>query len=310
MSTVVNIEVVGVGFIPLNLLDPRAAASGKPVSDTAGGFWTLATSTATVDHTTVEAVLNTPSMRWLIETNPATAISSLTGSVLATGPGAAAATLKTQVSHSFLGVPGSSTAEPTAMTPTQATALLNAATTSLPGLESAADKTMLTGLQGSKATVVGSAVQDLTITGLTGDSDGGYEFEGLIITTASSPLLSLQINGSAQGHTIPTYVTYNGATAVVSAGLIGARLEVGSNEQGTASNVTFRGRIGSKQGLIQAFNSRSMSVRTDNAVGFTTDSVGQFTMGAEITSLSIHSSDAGQIDVGSYLRVRKLGFAE
>lgn len=62
---IVNIEVVGVGFIPLNQLDPRAVPSGTPVSDTGGGYWTLAKSSATVDHTSVEAVLRDPTLRWL-----------------------------------------------------------------------------------------------------------------------------------------------------------------------------------------------------------------------------------------------------
>jgi hypothetical protein len=63
---IVNVEVVGVGFVPLNQIDPHAVAAGKPVADTAGGVWSLERSSATVDHTTVEAVLGDPGLRWLI----------------------------------------------------------------------------------------------------------------------------------------------------------------------------------------------------------------------------------------------------
>lgn len=56
---------VKVDRIDLALIDPQGLPVGTPVVDTSGNAWTLTESTATVDHTTTEAVAGCPSLRWI-----------------------------------------------------------------------------------------------------------------------------------------------------------------------------------------------------------------------------------------------------
>lgn len=154
----------------------------------------------------------------------------------------------------------------------------------------------------------GAAVQDLTVSGLSGDTDGGYEIEGRILTTAAAPDYVLYLNGA----TVPAGGGSSGNFASNTPSVAGiglkADLYIASNNSSEISNITFRIRIGSKQGVMQTFTSQAFSRRGTGTICLAYNTAGQFTMGAEITSLAIHSSVAGTIDAGSFVRVRRLGF--
>jgi hypothetical protein len=66
----------------LPLIDVSTIPVGSKVylSVSGPGYWTLAVSTASVDHTTVEAVLNRPGLRWLIDSAGGTVTSISAGS--------------------------------------------------------------------------------------------------------------------------------------------------------------------------------------------------------------------------------------
>jgi hypothetical protein len=99
MSTLILLDQV------LNVIAdlPNVDVSNVPVGSKAylavdgPGYWTLTVSSASVDHTTVEAVLNRPGLRWLLDTVVSTVVSSIavagnltksaaTGAVTLTGP--------------------------------------------------------------------------------------------------------------------------------------------------------------------------------------------------------------------------------
>ena len=155
---------------------------------------------------------------------------------------------------------------------------------------------------------LGAAAQDLTVSGLLGDTDGGYEIEGRILTTAAAPDYTLYINGGDP----PAGVGSAGVLDLQSGAVFGLTIKtalyVGSNSTANVSNITFRIRMGSLQGVMQAYNCQSFSRRSTGAECAQYNIAGQFTMAAQITSVGIHSSVAGAIDVGSFMRVRRLGF--
>lgn len=154
----------------------------------------------------------------------------------------------------------------------------------------------------------GAPTQDLTVSGLAGDLDGGYEIEGKLLTTAAAPDYLLYINGA----TVPAGGGSSGSFASNVPAVTGLGLKsdlyVASNADTTVSNITFRIRIGSIQGVMQTFTSQAFSRRGIGTVCLAYNTAGQFTMAAQIASLSIHSSAGSTIDTGSFMRVRKLGF--
>lgn len=67
-----TIEMPGRSFIGLALFDVSGFPVGGIVVDIAsGGSFALAVSSATVDHTAVEAVMGRPDLRWLLQTQAA-----------------------------------------------------------------------------------------------------------------------------------------------------------------------------------------------------------------------------------------------
>lgn len=176
-------------------------------------------------------------------------------------------------------------------------------------LQQSTDGSAFGGLSGDAGLIstAGAAVQDLTVSGLLGDTDGGYEIEGNIVTTAATPNYLLYINGAtiAAGGGAGGNVNVTGTNFPLP---LKTDLYVGSNATANISNLAFRIRMGSKSGVLQAFSCLSFSLRS-GGVNFASYYVtGQFTPGAQITSISIHSDAAGTIDIGSYVRVRRLGF--
>jgi hypothetical protein len=152
-----------------------------------------------------------------------------------------------------------------------------------------------------------SATQNLTVSGLLGDTDGGYEIEGNLITTAAAPDYVLYINGAtiAAGGGSGGNVNVTGTNFPLT---LKTDLYVGSNATANISNIAFRIRMGSKSGVLQAYTCLSFSLRS-GGVNFASYYItGQFTPGAQITSIAVHSASAGTIDTGSYVRVRRLGF--
>ncbi len=87
--------VVSINYPSIADCEAAPGAAGFDVGSTAiigTGTFTLEVSSASIDHTSVlDAKIG--GVRWLISANPASAMTSLTGDVTATGPGAAAATV-------------------------------------------------------------------------------------------------------------------------------------------------------------------------------------------------------------------------
>ena len=67
-----TIEVPGQSFVALASFDVSGFPVGGTVTDIAtGGSFALAVSSSAVDHSTVEAVLGRPELRWLLQTQAA-----------------------------------------------------------------------------------------------------------------------------------------------------------------------------------------------------------------------------------------------
>jgi hypothetical protein len=298
MSTVVNIEVVGVGFVPLDQLDPRAINAGKPVADTAGGYWTLATSSASVNHTSVEAVFNTPSMRWLIETNPATAISSLTGVVTANGPGAAATSLAANA------VVTASITDANVTTAKVADANITAAK-----LATAVSAPIADFSPTLSATVVGSPAASLSVD-VTAYGDGLYEVEFFgVVNTSSGPELLWQLNGadltSPEGVLTQSPVSTGTpvASTLTQTGVFFNNVFVNN------ANTTLRvkGTISCRNGKLSGFNSSGCGKAGSTLASGYID--GFHTPAAVTTSIGLiptHFDGTDRFAVGATLYVKKI----
>lgn len=164
-----------------------------------------------------------------------------------------------------------------------------------------------------KSTTIAVAAADMTVSGLTGDTDGGYVIVGNIQTigTISGALnLTLRTNGG-----VPN-LAWSGGVAAFSTSApanIGPAANLYISSPGivdTVYNITFRAEIGSAQGMYQQFNCTSLGQRVSSpaaaaAIQYVTS--GQFFPSAQITSVSVHADVAGAIDVGSYMYVQKRG---
>ena len=301
-------SVTGTGA-PIDMTATQAKTSLAIANTDVSGLGTLSTQSGTFSGTSSG-------------TNTGDQTITLTGNVTGTGTGSFAATIgAAQVVNSMLDNMAANTikgnytgspAAPTDGTATTVTAFLNPATTSLQGAQSPTDCAQLIGLRGSVVTVAGSAVQDITVSSLTGDTDGGYEIEGNILTAGVGyPTFYLNFNGSTPTGARSAWFFIVNSTGVLTAQVSETDLNIGSISANLdVQNCAFRIRVGSKQGLVQFFKADSFSARANGTVGWTVSSNGQFKMGAQITSVSVHSNVASSIDIGSYIRVRKLGFGE
>ena len=173
--------------------------------------------------------------------------------------------------------------------------------------DSAGTKTAISGGDaGLISAPVGAPTADLTVSGLLGDTDGGYVIKGRILTTASAASLVLYINGAPPPAGVGSGGTYTNGTAVFKLGLL-AELHIGGNDTAEVANLTFLITMGSKQGIMQPYTCETLSRRASGTVFAAQSLKGQFTMAAEITSVGVHCASA-IIDVGSYVSVQRQGF--
>lgn len=274
--------------VDLALLDVSGMTLGTKVYVPAvPGYYKLAVSSAAVDHDAAEAVAGYSTLRWLLEGAGTGTVTSVTG----TAPIAVATGTSTPVVS------------------------IVAATASVPGSMSAADKAKLDLVPspvGTRATA-GSAVQDLTVSGLTGDTDGDYEIVGRILYLANGALVkySLQPNAittNQQG--APIYAT---GAATGSFAQLNATLGISQVQEAVAhalNTLDFRATLSSKTGSGgRLWNCNSILRQSSGAAVQMTLFTGVWEEAATaITSLVLHSDTAASILTGSYIRVRKLGF--
>jgi hypothetical protein len=171
---------------------------------------------------------------------------------------------------------------------------------------------------GNRATA-GGAVTDLAVSGLTGDTDGGYIVEGVINRVADGDQFALWINGAANpggANSIQSdcfqYQSSSGTPAVVGASFA-AYLQLTTNSGAFATNAPcpFRAVFGSKSNERQLFESSFISdyqIATGPNFSLMWKTTGQFTATSQITSVGIHSLSGAHIGTGSFIKVMKRGF--
>ena len=154
-------------------------------------------------------------------------------------------------------------------------------------------------------TTLGSASADIDISGLAGDTDGDYEFEGVLLLegNASANIVTLQPNNLSTNQTGRTVFAVHGTGAD---GSNTSSLLVAGPTNTADSTCVFRGRLSSKSGRVRVFTCTSMSTQT-NGDSFGYDTVAYWTGTATaITSLRFHSSIALGFNIGSFVRLRRL----
>ena len=154
-------------------------------------------------------------------------------------------------------------------------------------------------------TTLGVDGNSLTVSGLAGDTDGDYEFSGVLIMTGSGPanVVTMQPNGLATNQV--GNIAYRNATGNSAGGAVSAVLNIGSptNSVGT-TKVYFTGFMTSKSGRDRVYRCRSTFINDDtDQIGYLTDGVWTGT-GTAITSLVVAAS--GGMKAGSFIRVRRL----
>ena len=167
---------------------------------------------------------------------------------------------------------------------------------------------------GQRSSALGSPATDLSIsTGLAGDTDGGYEIEGTIVTpgNVAAATFTLQLNGADPANVWSNGVLLNGGTAP--ANLTATQNLVIGNSQvlNLVYVMTFHIVIGSKSGEWQNYKCTSESQRTASPSGpanVTNFIGGQFKTASQITAVSIHSSVTGAIDTTSFFKIRPRNF--
>jgi hypothetical protein len=219
-----------------------------------------------------------------------TGITSLTTDVVATGPGAAAATIQANVvtlgkmatiaeARVIGGAVGAGTATPTALTGAQISAILSGANDTI--------------------TTAGSNVTDLDTSSLDGDNDGDYFCQATITATGGATDITLQPNAASTNQACNGIyddgagtVAGEARTDLLLAGL-GAAAEVGYAQYTLAS----------KSGRSRPFTNRLFV--DDAGTNYHETLAGVWTGSGNITSLRLHSSVASRIATGSFNRVRR-----
>ncbi len=175
----------------------------------------------------------------------------------------------------------------------------NAATADAP-TDAAAFSTLLVAGDAVIATLSGDS-NTLDITGLAGNTDGDYEFEGVLnlhgnatqnVVTMQPENLATNANGQFIYGTAITPAT--GATTL---------MPIGIPTNTADSQLVFRGKLSSKTGRTRVFTCTGVGINTD-ASKLMTDSVIMWTdTTTPITKLRINA-DHGMRS-GSFIRVRK-----
>jgi hypothetical protein len=158
------------------------------------------------------------------------------------------------------------------------------------------------------AIAVGADATDVTIaSNLNGDTDGGYEIVGTIVSPGASPgaNYSIQVNGADPasceliGQTIPT-----GGSVT---GFFTNNLYI-NNEQATFSaSITFRVVMGSLHGVLMQYEAYSKLLPAVGGTHTSRISIAYFNAAANITSISLHADTASAIKSGTKLWFRKRG---
>ncbi len=154
-------------------------------------------------------------------------------------------------------------------------------------------------------TTLGSAAADLDITGLAGDTDGDYEFSGVLLLTgnASANIVTLQpenLNTDQSGRTV---FASNGNQAVGSD--VGSLLLAGPTNTADSTCAVW-GTLSSKSGRTRVFTGKSTSTQT-NGDSFGYDTMAYWTGTATaITKLRFHSTITLGFRAGSFIRLRRL----
>lgn len=148
---------------------------------------------------------------------------------------------------------------------------------------------------------LGAQTQDWDFaTGLLGDTDGDYEFEGELTANASGVQFTLLPNGVAPTFTgtLLSYANTTVSTAAQTTMLFATAI--------TTLTTCFRIRLQSKSGRNRLLDTVSHDTpatpNTWRETGIWTDTA------TVITSLRIHASAANGLQPGSYVRFRRLGF--
>lgn len=164
------------------------------------------------------------------------------------------------------------------------------------------------GDSGTVSTVSGAAVQDVTISSLTGDTDGDYIINGVVVSDAANRTYTLWINGadavSARGVRDDATLgvagpTFAAETAITLSGVLAA-------SQTAAVTLHFAGTISVKNGIVCGWTFSSNWY--DGTRSGITRTKGEYTPSAQCTSIGIHGSAAGSIVATSYIRLQKTGF--
>ncbi len=176
----------------------------------------------------------------------------------------------------------------TADAPTVATTFLNALT--------AAQDVIVT---------LAAASADIDITGLSGDLDGDYEFEGVLLLegNASANIVTLQPENLSTNQSGRTVFASNGNQAVGSD--VSSLLLAGPTNTAD-STCAIWGTLSSKSGRIRLFSGGSTSTQT-NGDSFGYDTKAYWTGTATVlTKLRFHSTITLGFNIGSFIRLRKL----
>lgn len=224
-----------------------------------------------------------------------------------TGIAAGSATVSTAASLSGDGSSGSpltvvsAPLAATATAPASAaafTAALNAATTSLQGMMSAADKALM---PSDVRTVLGAPASTITVSGLDGDNDGDYQIYLYIPTAATTGAVTLKYNGVATAQ-FSSWVEETGASTVQGSRNTGAWELCGDTGSGDRIGGWMTLRSTSADtflfGQYQMWSGNGATFR--NGIALTTAAI------ANITSLSVTCGGTNAFATGSYMAVRKL----
>lgn len=153
----------------------------------------------------------------------------------------------------------------------------------------------------TRVDVIGSAVQNIDWTGLSGDADGGYEIE-FYMPSPGSGNLTLQPNQIATGGLSRGYATNGTGTVAPATGAatLFFLFSAGVPNHGT---VYFRSKSGQGNRYYRYFSQDETAVNPymQNMSGYWADTT------TVLTSMRIHHSNATGIPVGSWFVLRRMG---
>lgn len=160
---------------------------------------------------------------------------------------------------------------------------------------------------GTAATASGD-VQDLTVSGLSGNLDGDYIFEFQGVLDAANRVLSLYANGADLATCSVNYNLVSIGVSEVFAHQTTAIIKpAAALEVAALPVVSIVGRVSVKSGGQCAVFAHFEVLDSTPKYLFGEVS-GHHTPAAEVTSLGIHGSAAGSIKSGSIFRIQKTGF--